>query len=136
MGAAIEILAAIALGLLVCWLALLVVLWRLRPRQGVATEALRAVPDVVRLTHRLARDPLLPRMLRIWLWLLLGYLVSPIDLVPDFIPVIGYADDAVIVALVLRAVVRRAGREAVTRHWPGSAVGLDAVERLAGIARA
>jgi len=128
-----EILVAVALVLLVCWPALLVVLWRLRPREGVATEALRAVPDVVRLTHRLARDPSLPRSLRVWLWLLLAYLVSPIDLVPDFIPVIGYADDAVIVALVLRVVVRRAGREAVTRHWPGSDLGLEAVQRLAGV---
>jgi uncharacterized membrane protein YkvA (DUF1232 family) len=130
---ALRITAGVVLGLLVCWLALLVMLWRLRPRNGVATEALRAVPDVVRLTHRLARDPDVPRSLRIWLWLLLAYLVSPIDLVPDFIPVIGYADDAVVVALVLRAVVRRAGRDAVTRHWPGSADGLAAVERLARI---
>jgi uncharacterized membrane protein YkvA (DUF1232 family) len=133
MGTAIEILVAVAVGLLVCWLALLVVLWRLRPRDGVAAEALRAIPDVIRLTHRLSRDPSLPRTRRIWLWLLLAYLISPIDVIPDFIPVIGYADDAVIVALVLRAVVRRAGRDVVTRHWPGSAVGLDAVERLAGI---
>ena len=132
MPTAIEMLLAVAGGLFVCWLALLVVLWRLRPRESV-TEALRAVPDVIRLTHRLARDRSLPRALRIWLWLLLAYLASPIDLVPDFIPVIGYADDAVVVALVLRAVVRRAGREAVTRHWPGSDVGLEAVERLAGI---
>src|SRR5262245_2502681 len=129
----VEILVAAILGALVLWLALIVVLWRLRPRAGVGAEALRAVPDVVRLTHRLARDPALPRSLRIWLWVLLGYLLSPIDLVPDFIPVIGDADDAVIVALVLRAVVRRAGRDAVTRHWPGSDDGLRAVERLAGI---
>ena len=133
MRTATEVLVAVALGMVVCWLALLVALWRVRPRDGVATEALRAVPDVIRLTHRLASDPALPRSLRIWLWLLLAYLVSPIDLVPDFIPVIGYADDAVIVALVLRAVVRRAGREAVIRHWPGSDVGLEAVERLARI---
>jgi uncharacterized membrane protein YkvA (DUF1232 family) len=130
---ALEVVAAIVLGLLVCWLTLLLVLWRLRPRSGVATEALRAVPDVVRLTHRLARDRSLPRSLRVWLWLLLAYLASPIDVVPDFIPVIGYADDAVIVALVLRAVVRRAGRDAVTNHWPGSPDGLRAVQRLAGI---
>jgi len=130
---AIEIVIAIALALVVCWIALIVVLWRLRPRDGVAMEALRAVPDVVRLAHRLARDKTLPRSLRVWLWLLLAYLVSPIDLVPDFVPVIGYADDAVIVAVVLRAVMRRAGRDAVTRHWPGSADGLAAVERLAGL---
>jgi uncharacterized membrane protein YkvA (DUF1232 family) len=128
-----ELLVAAILSALVLWLALVVVLWRLRPRAGVAAEALRAVPDVVRLTHRLARDPALPRSLRIWLWVLLGYLVLPIDLVPDFIPVIGYADDAVIVALVLRAVARHAGRDAVSQHWPGSDDGLRAVERLAGI---
>ena len=133
METALRITAGVVLGLLVCWLALLIVLWRLRPRNGVATEALRAVPDVVRLTHRLARDATLPRTLRIWLWLLLAYLVSPVDLVPDFIPVIGYADDAVVVALVLRAVVKRAGHDAVARHWTGSADGLAAVERLAGI---
>jgi uncharacterized membrane protein YkvA (DUF1232 family) len=67
------------------------------------------------------------------LWLLLGYLASPIDLVPDFIPVVGYADDAVIVALTLRSVVRRAGPEALERHWPGTDEGLAAVLRLSGL---
>jgi uncharacterized membrane protein YkvA (DUF1232 family) len=110
-----------------------VVLWRLRPGEPVLREALRAVPDVVSLTSRLARDRSLPRGLRIWLWLLLAYLASPIDLVPDFIPVIGYADDAVIVMLVLRAVVRRAGPDAITRLWRGTDDGLIAVRRLAGI---
>jgi len=65
--------------------------------------------------------------------LLLGYLASPVDLVPDFIPVIGYADDAVIVALVLRSVTRRAGPEALARHWPGSPEGLALIGRLAGL---
>ena len=119
--------------MVVGWLILVAVLWRFRPRAGVASEALRAVPDVLRLTHRLARDRTLPRSLRLRLWLLLGYLASPIDLVPDFIPVIGYADDAIVVALVLRSVVRRAGRDAVERHWTGSPAALEAVERLAGI---
>jgi uncharacterized membrane protein YkvA (DUF1232 family) len=65
------------------------------------------------------------------LWLLLAYLALPFDLVPDVIPVIGYADDALVVALVLRAVVRRAGVDALARHWPGSPDGLAAVCRLA-----
>ena len=65
------------------------------------------------------------------LWLLLAYLAFPIDLVPDFIPVIGYADDVVIVAAVLRSVVRRAGPQAVRRHWPGTHDGLEALWRLA-----
>lgn len=120
-------------GLVVAWLALVVGLWRLRPRGGVAAEALRAIPDVIRLVSRLARDRSLPTTLRVWLWMLVGYLAFPIDLVPDFLPVIGYADDAIVVAVALRAVVRRAGREAVAEHWPGTPDGLRAVERLAGI---
>jgi uncharacterized membrane protein YkvA (DUF1232 family) len=69
---------------------------------------------------------------RVRLWLLLGYLALPIDLIPDFVPVLGYADDAVIVALVLRSVVRRSGVDAVQRHWPGTPDGLRALLRLTG----
>ncbi|NGN64067.1 DUF1232 domain-containing protein [Streptomyces sp. A7024] len=64
---------------------------------------------------------------------LLGYLAMPIDLVRDFIPVPGYADDAIVVALVLRSVVRAAGPGALARHWPGTEDGLAAVRRLAGL---
>lgn len=73
--------------------------------------------------------------MRVRLVLLLAYLLSPIDLVPDFIPVIGYADDAVIVALVLRSVLKRAGPEALERHWPGSRSGLDVILKAAAPAR-
>jgi uncharacterized membrane protein YkvA (DUF1232 family) len=67
------------------------------------------------------------------LWLLLGYLALPFDLVPDVVPVLGYADDAVVVALVLRSVVRTTGPEALERHWPGTVDGLATVRRLAGL---
>jgi uncharacterized membrane protein YkvA (DUF1232 family) len=88
---------------------------------------------VVRLVRRLAADGSLPRGVRIRLWLLLGYLLMPIDLVPDFIPVLGYADDVVVVAWALRSVVRRAGADALARHWPGQPAGLTVVTRLAGV---
>jgi uncharacterized membrane protein YkvA (DUF1232 family) len=52
------------------------------------------------------------------LWLLLPYLASPIDLIPDFIPVLGLLDDALIVAFVVRHVIRAAGPEVVQEHWP------------------
>ncbi|WP_230425535.1 YkvA family protein [Streptomyces radicis] len=71
--------------------------------------------------------------MRVRLWLLLAYLAMPIDLVPDFIPVLGQADDAIVAALVLRSVVRAAGEEALERHWPGTADGLAVVRRLAGL---
>jgi hypothetical protein len=67
------------------------------------------------------------------LGLLLGYLLMPIDLVPDFLPVIGYADDAIIVASGLRSVVRAAGPEVIAAHWPGTDTGLTVLHRLAGL---
>ncbi|WP_208026500.1 DUF1232 domain-containing protein [Streptomyces sp. Tu 3180] len=128
-----QILIGVAAGLLVCWLILLAVLALARPKGNLLTEAARLLPDLLRLVARLARDRTLPRSTRALLWTLAGYLALPVDLVPDFIPVLGHADDAIAVALVLRAVVRRAGTDALTRHWPGTAGGLDAVRRLAGL---
>lgn len=120
-------------GLLLLWLVLLVVLWRTAPNQTGLREALRLLPDAVRLIRRLAGDRSLPRGVRVRLVLLLAYLALPFDLVPDFIPVLGYADDAVVVVLVLRSVARSAGPQALERHWPGTPEGLAAVHRLAGI---
>lgn len=71
--------------------------------------------------------------MRFRLWLLLAYLISPIDLIPDFIPVLGYADDAIIVAIALRSVTRRAGTEALQRHWAGTPEGLVTLLTLAGL---
>jgi uncharacterized membrane protein YkvA (DUF1232 family) len=129
----VHIVAAVVGGLVVLWLVLLALLWRARPDELTARGALRLLPDVVRLVRRLAADRSLPSAVRVRLWLLLAYLLSPIDLVPDFVPVLGYADDVVVVAWALRSVVRRAGWDAVTRHWPGEPSGLAVVTRLAGI---
>ena len=128
-----RLVAAVVGGLLVVWLVLLALLWRARPDELGAREALRLLPDVVRLVRRLAADRSLPTGVRVRLWALLAYLLSPLDLVPDFLPVIGYADDVVVVAWALRSVVRRAGHEALERHWPGQPAGLAEVSRLAGI---
>ncbi|MBA2558923.1 MAG: DUF1232 domain-containing protein [Propionibacteriales bacterium] len=120
-------------GLALIWLLLVVILWRAKPDRDRLRESLRLLPDVIRLLSRLAADKTLPLGVRIRLWALLAYLAMPIDLVPDFIPVIGYADDAIIVAATLRSVVRRTGQEALVRHWPGTPQGLTAVTRLAGL---
>ena len=116
-------------GLLLCWLVLMALLWLARPDELSARELLRLLPDVLRLVHRLAGDRTLPRGVRVRLWLLMAYLAMPIDLVPDFLPVLGHADDAIVVAVVLRSVVRRAGAAAVERHWPGTPEGLAALRR-------
>jgi uncharacterized membrane protein YkvA (DUF1232 family) len=115
------------------YLVLLGTLLALRPKGNLLKETLRLLPDLVRLLRRLAGDRSVPRATRARLWLLLAYLALPIDLVPDFVPVLGYADDAIIVSLVLRSVVRRAGPQVIRRHWPGTADGLAALSRLAGL---
>ena len=85
----------IAAALLLAWLALVLALLVARPRGSLMREALRVLPDVLRLLRRLAADKTLPRGVRIRLALLLAYLAIPIDVIPDFIPVLGYADDGV-----------------------------------------
>ena len=129
----LDIVIALAAGLVLVWSALLVGLLLVKPEGSLLREAARLLPDLLRLLPRLARDSSLPRGVRIRLWLLLAYLALPIDLVPDFIPVLGYADDAIIVAATLRSVVRRAGPEPVARHWPGTPDGLAALRRLTGL---
>lgn len=128
-----SLVAAVVGGLLGLWLLLVAALWWARPDDLSLRDALRLLPDLVRLLRRLAADASLPRGVRVRLWLLLGYLALPVDLVPDFVPVLGYADDAVVVALVLRSVARAAGAEALERHWPGTPEGLAAVLRLSRV---
>ncbi|AOT03192.1 hypothetical protein ASPU41_07385 [Arthrobacter sp. U41] len=123
-------------GLLLVYIVLLLLLWgyaRRHPETVTMKDALRLLPDLLRLLRRLLADKTLGAGVRIRLALLLAYLLSPVDLVPDFVPVIGYADDVIIVALVLRAVIARAGEEALSRNWPGTPDGLRLVLRLAGL---
>lgn len=128
-----DLLVALAAGLLLTWLALIVVLMMVRPRGGMLREALRILPDLLRLLPRLAADRTLPHRVRVGMAVLLAYLASPIDLVPDFIPVLGFADDTVIVAVVLRWAVRHAGVEAVRRNWPGTDDGFAVLCRITGL---
>ncbi len=99
-------LLAIVGGLIAIWLVMIVLLWRAQRHTTDKTslrDAARLVPDVVQLLRRLAGDRTIARSVRIRLWLLLVYLILPIDLIPDFIPVLGYADDAIIVVVALRS---------------------------------
>lgn len=131
-----RVLLAIVVGLVAVWLVMLALLWRAQRHTANKTsmrDAARLVPDVVRLLRRLAADRAIARSVRFRLWLLLAYLISPIDLIPDFIPVLGYADDAIIVAIALRSVTRRAGTEALQRHWAGTPEGLVTLLTLAGL---
>src|SRR6266496_3471371 len=128
----LQTLLGLAIALLLAWVALLVVLLVGKPKGPLLQEALR-LPDLLRLLRRLAADPSLPRGVRVRLGLLMVYLAIPIDPIPDFIPVLGYADDAILVTFVLRSTVRRAGIDAVRAHWPGSDDGFAALCRLTGL---
>ena len=132
----VRALLAIAAGLALVYAVLVLLLWRYARRHPEAVslrDALRLLPDLVRLLRRLVADGTLPTGVRVRVALLVVYLAMPFDLVPDVVPVIGYADDAVVVALVLRSVVRRAGPDALRRHWPGTPDGLALILRLAGL---
>jgi len=131
----LETLIGVAVALLVAWAALVVALVVARPKGALLGEAMRLLPDLLRLLRRLAADRTLPRGVRVRLGLLMVYLAVPIDLIPDFVPVLGYADDAILVTLVLRSVVRRAGLDAVRERWPGTEDGFAALCRLTRLTR-
>jgi uncharacterized membrane protein YkvA (DUF1232 family) len=116
--------------LVVLWLAFVLFVALAKPDDVSVREALRLLPDVVRLVRRLVADRAISRRTRWLVWVLLAYLVFPIDLIPDFVPGLGYADDAIITLLVLRHVIRRAGMAKVDEHWPGTPDGLAALQRL------
>jgi uncharacterized membrane protein YkvA (DUF1232 family) len=123
---------ALALGIAATAYAAFVSALVLLGRREEARAWAALVPHALILARRLLRDPRVSGLDKTLLWLLAAYIVSPIDVVPDFIPIAGQLDDAVLVALVLRRLLRRAGRGLIAEHWPGPARSLRLVERLAG----
>jgi uncharacterized membrane protein YkvA (DUF1232 family) len=95
-------------------------------------ELLKALPNLARLLARLVSDPLLPRAAKIALAAAMVYLASPIDLIPDFIPLVGYLDDLLIGALVIDGVLNWVDRGLILKYWPGTP---DSLERIARVAR-
>jgi uncharacterized membrane protein YkvA (DUF1232 family) len=93
---------------------------------------LKALPDLVRLIPRLVGDPLLPRAAKIALGAAMIYLASPIDLIPDFVPLLGYLDDLLLAALLIDGILNWVDRGLVLKYWPGSP---DSLERVARAAR-
>jgi uncharacterized membrane protein YkvA (DUF1232 family) len=92
---------------------------------------LRALPDIARLIARLVGDPVLPRAAKVALAAAAIYLASPLDLIPDFIPFLGYLDDALLAAVLVDGIVNYVDRGLVLKYWPGSPESLDRVARVA-----
>jgi uncharacterized membrane protein YkvA (DUF1232 family) len=130
LGSARDWLIGLGVGLAVLvasWVALLLLARRLPP--GLLRELAAFIPDCVTAVRRLRRDPRVPRRAKIALLIAGIWLASPIDLIPEFIPVIGPLDDIVVVALAVRYAGRRVPREALLAAWPGEP---RLIERLLG----
>jgi uncharacterized membrane protein YkvA (DUF1232 family) len=119
---------AIALVLWVGAIGVLVAMGRI----GVARELIGLVPNMLFLFKDLLRDERVPRSAKLWLGFAALWLASPIDLIPEFIPVLGPLDDAVVAAAVLRHLVRKAGSDVVYEHWRGEQSTISRVLRLFG----
>lgn len=110
-----------------------VVVLMLAGRRRDARALAGFIPDCIVLGKRLLGDARVPRRRKILLGALIGYLVLPIDIVPDFVPVVGQLDDVIIAALVLRAVLRGTGAGLLHEHWPGPERSLAVILRLADV---
>ena len=127
-----DVIVQVVVGLAVAWLAFVVLLVVLRPRDVALRDLLGVVPDVLRLVRDLLADRGAPLAVRVALVALLVWLVSPIDLIPEFIPVLGPLDDVVVAVLVLRYVRRRLGEAELRRRWRGTAEGFDLLVSVVG----
>lgn len=116
--------AAVALAVLVVFYGGLILLARRLP-PGPLRDLVRLLPDCVTTLRALRRDPRVPRKAKAALWFALVWAISPVDLIPEFVPVIGPLDDILVVALALRYAVRVSPREAVEEAWPGDPAMLE-----------
>lgn len=131
MGAVVvRILIGAGSALVATWVALAVAVLVLRPPGESARQLLGFAPRVLRLLAALYRDGELPRGARWRVRIALLYDVQPFNLIPDFIPVVGFVDNVIVTLWALRSVIRLAGGDMVRRHWPGTASELDLLYRL------
>jgi uncharacterized membrane protein YkvA (DUF1232 family) len=114
------------------WVVLVVGLF-LAGRGGAARQVAAFLPNLIALFRGLRKDPRVPRGSKLLLAFGLVWLASPIDLIPEFVPVIGPLDDAIVAALILRSVARRVGKPVLAEHWRGDPAALDTFFRLARI---
>jgi uncharacterized membrane protein YkvA (DUF1232 family) len=121
----------IAVGVTVAVYAAFVIWLLLGGRRQDARALAGLIPDCLILFRRLLGDERVPRRSKLLVAALIGYLAMPFDLVPDFIPVAGQLDDVIIVAFVLRTVLRAGGPDLLREYWPGPTTSLNALMRLA-----
>lgn len=123
---------AVVAGLVALWLAALVLFWLLRPKGVPTREIVRVVPDILRLLRSLIADPSAPLDVRVVLVGLVAWILSPIDLIPEFVPVLGPLDDVVVGVVAMRYVRRRVGLDDLQRRWVGTPEGFELLVRIIG----
>ncbi len=123
---------AIAVGLVALWAILLVMFWALRPKNMSVRELVGLIPEVLRLLRSVIRDRSAPIDVRLVLVGLLAWVLSPIDLIPEFIPVLGPLDDVVVAVVAMRYVRRRVGVDDLRRRWTGTDDGFALLLRVIG----
>ena len=128
----VSTLAAILLALVAVWAAFLVIFWVLRPKDVSIRELLGLIPDILRLLRSLIGDRTAPLDVRLVLIGLVAWIVSPIDLIPEFIPVLGPMDDVVVAIVAMRYVRRRVGTDDLRGRWVGSEAGFAMLLRVIG----
>ncbi len=103
--------------------------------QRLIADGALMLPNLVKLVGRLLLDPRVPRRAKITLGLAAAYVVSPIDLIPDIIPVIGWADDVILMMFAVDSLIERAGQDIVEEHWDGPGDLLGMVREVVGLSR-
>jgi uncharacterized membrane protein YkvA (DUF1232 family) len=128
----VEVIVAIAVGLVTLWALLLVLFWMLRPKGVPLRELLGLIPEVLRLLRSVVGDRSAPADVRLVLIGLLAWILSPIDLIPEFIPVLGPLDDVVVAVVAMRYVRRRVGIADLRARWTGTDDGFALLLRVIG----
>jgi uncharacterized membrane protein YkvA (DUF1232 family) len=121
---------AVGIGIVLSIYALFVAALYIAGRRTEARALAGFIPDCIVLFRRLLSDSRISKARKLLIIALIGYLAMPLDLVPDFIPVAGLLDDAILVALVLRTVLRGGGPDLLREHWPGPEDSLRVILRL------
>jgi len=101
----------------------------------LVTDAVLMMPNIIKLVGRLIRDPRVPRRAKITLGLAAAYVMSPIDFIPEVIPVVGWADDVIIVMFAIDSLIERAGPSLVEEHWDGPGDLLSLVRDVVALSR-
>jgi uncharacterized membrane protein YkvA (DUF1232 family) len=122
----------IVVGIVALWAALLVIFWFLRPKGVSVRELLGVIPDILRLMRSIIVDSGAPLDVRVVMVALIAWVLSPIDLIPEFIPVLGPLDDVIIAVVAMRYVRRRVGIQDLEARWVGTADGFALLVRVIG----